>query len=496
MAPFQKLGLPIVLLACRCLAFSQTTEDPAEAVRAALRAGQLDKAVELTRSALRAAPQNAELWTLQGIALVGKGDKKQALAAFQQALKIAPDNVPALAGAAQIEFEAGRQEAVPLLNRLLQLRPGEPTGHAMLAVLEYRKGDCTAAVPHFAKAGELLDSQLDALHAYAICLVRLKRLDDAAAALKRTLVLRPDDPRERHLLASIQIMNGKPQDAVATLRPLLDAGNPTADTLQLASNAYEDAGDTPQAVATLRQAILRDPRNVGLYLDFANIAFSHESFQVGVDVVSEGMLMQPRAAPLYVARGVLYVQLAQYDKAEADFEKAYELDPSQSLSTAAQGLAAVQANDLDHALASIQSKLERMPNDPLLLYLQADVLSQSGPDPGTPEFQLALRSAKTAVRLQPTLGAARGVLAKLYMQAGQYPEAAAECRKALESDPKDQTALYRLIQALRKTGETREIPDLLKKLAELREEATKEERERYRYKLIEEEAPTDRPAPH
>jgi tetratricopeptide (TPR) repeat protein len=166
------------------------------------------------------------------------------------------------------------------------------------------------------------------------------------------------------------------------------------------------------------------------------------------------------------------------------------------LSTAAQGLAAVQANDLDHALASIQSKLERMPNDPLLLYLQADVLSQSGPDPGTPEFQLALRSAKTAVRLQPTLGAARGVLAKLYMQAGQYPEAAAECRKALESDPKDQTALYRLIQALRKTGETREIPDLLKKLAELREEATKEERERYRYKLIEEEAPTDRPAPH
>ena len=32
-------------------------------------------------------------------------------------------------------------------------------------------------------------------------------------------------------------------------------------------------------------------------------------------------------------------------------------------------------------------------------------------------------SAKKAVRLQPTLGAARGVLAKLYMQAGQYPEA-------------------------------------------------------------------------
>jgi tetratricopeptide (TPR) repeat protein len=486
MAPFKKLGgLLTVLLACHSAALSQT-QDPAEAIGSALRAREFDKAVELTRSALQAAPGNAQLWTLQGIAFAGKGDSRQALAAFQQALKIAPNSLAALAGAAQIEYEADRREAVPLLNRLVELRPGDPTAHAMLAVLEYRNGNCTAAVPHFDKAGLLLDSQLDALHAYATCLARLKRLDEAAAVLQRAVALRPDDPRERHLLASIQIMARKPQDALATLRPLLDAGHPTADTLQLFSNAAEDAGDTPQAVSTLRQAILLDPRNVGLYLDFANIAFAHESFQVGIDVIGEGMLLQPKAAQLYVARGVLYVQLAQYDKAEADFEKAYELDPHQSLSTAAQGLAAVQANDLDHALASIQAKLERKPDDALLLYLQADVLSERGAEVGTPEFELAMRSAKKAVSLQPTLGAARSVLAKLYMQAGQHAEAVEQCRQALKSDPKDQTALYRLIQGLRKTGESGEIPDLLKRLAQLREEATKEERERYRYKLIEE----------
>jgi len=494
MALLRKLGLLAALLACHSVALSQSNEDPTAPIGSALRAGEFDKAVELTRSALKASPGNAQLWTLQGIALAGKGDRKQALAAFQQALKIAPDSMAALAGAAQIGYEADSPEAIPLLNRLLELRPGDPTAHAMLAVLEYRKGDCAAAVPHFDQAGRLLDSQLDALHAYATCLARLKRLDAAAAVLQRAVALRPDDPRERHLLASMQIMGRKPKDALATLRPLLDAGSPTVDTLPLASNAAEDAGDTPQAVSTLRQAILLDPRNVSLYLDFANIAFAHESFQVGIDVISEGMSLQPRAAPLYVARGVLYVQLAQYDKAEADFEKAYELDPHQSLSTAAQGLAAVQANDLDHALASIRSKLERKPDDAVLLYLQADVLSEKGADVGTPEFELAMRSAKRAVSLQPTLGAARGVLAKLYMQAEQYPEAVEQCRKALKSDPKDQTALYRLIQALRKTGQKDEIPDLLKRLAQLREEATKEERERYRYKLIE-DAPAGRPAP-
>jgi tetratricopeptide (TPR) repeat protein len=485
----RKFCLAIALLTCSPFAYSQTAENLIEPISAALRAGDFDKAVELSRSALKASPNNAQLWTLQGIAFTRKGDNKDALVAFQLALKISPNNIAALAGAAQIEYQAGNQAAVPLLNRLLQLRPGDPTGHAMLAVLEYRQGNCAAAVPNFEKAAQLIDSQLDALHAYATCLVKLKRLEAAIATLQRAVALRPDDPRELHVLASVQLMAHKPQDALATLEPLLASPNADANTLELASRAQEDNGDTPLAVGTLRQALLLDPKNISLYLDFATICFAHESFQVGIDVITEGLLLQPNADDLYVARGVLYVQLAQYDKAEADFEKAYDLNPNQSLSTAAQGLAAVQANDLDHALLSVQEKLKRKPNDPLLLYLQADVLSQKGADPGTPEFQLAMRSAQKSVALQPTLASSRAVLAKLYMQTGQYQAAIEQCRKALSIDPKDQTAVYRLIQALRKTGQKKEIPELLQRLAQLREQATKDERERYRYKLLEDETP-------
>jgi predicted Zn-dependent protease len=158
-------------------------------------------------------------------------------------------------------------------------------------------------------------------------------------------------------------------------------------------------------------------------------------------------------------------------------------------------LVAVQANDLDHALTSIQEKLQRKPNDPVLLYLQADILSQKGVEPGTPEFQLAVRSAKRAVSVDPTLGDARVVLAKLDMQTGQYQDAIEQCRKVLISNPDDQTAVYRLIQALRKTGQTQEIPELLQRLAKVREQTTEEDRERSRYHLFEDDSPTgDTPA--
>jgi tetratricopeptide (TPR) repeat protein len=466
---------------------AQTLAERTDAVAAALQNHEFEKALELLRPALKDFPGNSQFWAMQGVAYSGLRNQKAARASFQKSLQISPDNIPALQGAAQIEFDAGSAAGIPLLQHLLHLRPKDATSHAMLAVLEYQQGKCDAAAPHFEQASSLFDSKPQALHAYATCLVRLKRLDKAMIVFERVLALNPDDPRERQLLAALQVMAQKPQAAIATLDPLLRSSTPDVQTLGLAATAYEDLHDTEKSVDTLRRAILLDPRNVNLYLDFAAISSAHQSFQVGINVVNDGIALQPNAAPLYFARGVLYVQLANYEKAQTDFETAYQLDPNQSLSVAAQGLAAAQQNDLDRALAGVQEKLARKPNDPILLYVQADILTQKGAEPESREFETAMRSAKKAVALRPGLGPARGVLAKLYLQSGQYTMAAAQCRKALEIDPKDQAAVYRLIQALRKGGKNSEIPALLKQLAQLRQEAAKQEREQYRYKLVEDE---------
>jgi len=59
-----------------------------------------------------------------------------------------------------------------------------------------------------------------------------------------------------------------------------------------------------------------------------------------------------------------------------------------------------------------------------------------------------------------------------------------ECRLALQESPTDQTALYHLVLALRKTNGKSEIPDLLKRLAQARQDAAKQEAEHNRYKLM------------
>ena len=129
------------------------------------------------------------------------------------------------------------------------------------------------------------------------------------------------------------------------------------------------------------------------------------------------------------------MQLADYEKAEADFEKSEHLDPHQALSAAAQGMVAEEKNQNhpDRALAIVRAKLAKKPADGFLWYLQAAILSQKAPAAGSAEFEQGLRSAKRAVILQPSLSAAHNVLAKFYLDSGQPALAAKECRLVLHS---------------------------------------------------------------
>jgi tetratricopeptide (TPR) repeat protein len=487
----------LVAFSAACSFIVAQVTDPVAPITSALRAGQFASALQLLRPELEKDPKNARLWTFRGIAFSGNGDKKEALGAFRHALEVSPDYLPALEGAAQIEYEDGGKDAVVLLQHVLQLRPNDPTSHAMLAVLAYRRSDCAAAIPHFEKSGSLAESQPGALQEYGDCLVRLKEPEKAISLFSRALTQSGGSDLElRCLLASAQMMAQHAKDAIVTLQPLLGENATDANVLGLAASAYEADGNTPEAVRLLRQAIVANPHDSNLYLDFANLSLDHQSFQVGVDMINVGIAAEPNAAQLYVARGVLYVQLAQYERAEADFEKADALDPRQAMGSAAEGLAAVQENDPDRALATVRAKLAKKPNDPFLLYLRADILTQRGPDPGSAEFREAMESAKKAISLRPSLGSAYDVLAKLYLQAGQNSAAIEQTRKALSYDPKDQTAVYHLIQALRKSGRTNEIPDLLKRLADLRMEGTKQEAAHNRYKLVEEKSPSmEKPQP-
>lgn len=454
------------------------------AIESAIRTGENQGAVTLAREQLQKWPQDVRLWALEGVAYSHMSKNREALAAYDKALAIQPDYLAALEGAAQIEYAAGSDRAIPLLNRILKVRPNEPTTHAMLAALDYKRHDCAAAVKHFQLAGQVLSSQPSALEEYGSCLMDLQKPDEALPIFQQLFELRPDDPHARYNLAVVQLSAGHAPEAVATLEPLMNEPQPDADALDLASAAYEETGDTPRAVELLRQAIVAHPQNAKYYVDFAALSYKHQSFQVGVEMVNAGLEQLPKAASLYVARGILFIQMGQFDKGQADFETANHLDPRQASAAVAEGLAQFQNSDLDQALKTVDAQLKLHPKDPFLHYLKAEIIAQGGPAVGSAQFHAALQSASRAVQLQPNFPLARNVLGNLYLESGQNEKAIEQCRIVLRDNPNDQIAMYHLLLALRKTKDTNgEIPGLVKRLAELRAQTQTNENSANKYKL-------------
>jgi hypothetical protein len=215
---------------------AQTASDRVLIVTSALRNGEFEKAPAASPNALEEFPKNPQLWMLQGLAHSGKGDQKAALGSYQNALKIVPDYLPALEGAAQLEYEAGSPSAIPLLAA----RPAvtsqlshQPCHVGSPRLQEARSCNCCPA----------LRPERFSIRSQEPCRSMARVLWSSGRQKERFLSFRgywrliPMNGRARHGLAVVQLAADEPEAAVTKLQPLLAAGDPSVSTMRLAAAA-------------------------------------------------------------------------------------------------------------------------------------------------------------------------------------------------------------------------------------------------------------------
>ena len=370
-----------------------------------------------------------------------------------------------------------------MLLKILQANPKDTTAREMLALEEARTGDCASAIQNFEPLDAALDDRPNSLLRYGACLFSLDKFAEAAAVFARAAQREPTSHEVLYDLALSQVSAGQNQAGLDTLKPLL-SNTPDLDTLTLASDAAEAVGDTPQAVALLRQAIVLDPKFAESYVRFSELCMLHESYQAGIEMVDAGLARLPQNSSLYLARGMLYGGKGDYNKAEADLQSAEMLDPKHGLGSYGVGLVQAQANHPEQALATSRAALRSHPNDAQLNLLLARLLIEAGEKPGSAFFQEALHAAEKAVRLNPDLLPARNLLAKIDLLMGDTAHAAEQCRAALKIDPTDEAASYRLLVISRQTGDTRTVKELAERVAEQHQRARDDETKRLRFRIV------------
>lgn len=426
----------------------------ADAILKALRGRQFTAALELCAKDLKTQPANAQLWLFRGVALQGLGRAEDALESFRHASRLAPKLLPALEGAAQIQYKTGDPQCRRTLEQIVALRPDSAPAHGMLGVLAYEQKNCAEAVRQFELSGPQLNYNDAALWQFGNCLYKLHRPEEAAAKFTILLSLRNSD-HVRYNLGLALLQSKKAAEAVDVLRPLAAPApqRPDSEVLSLLAAAYEAAKHTPDALSALRCAAELYPREERHYIDFASICMEHSSLELGIEVLDVGVKNIPNSARLHATLGALLVRAGMPDRGFGEFKRAQELDPRAAYGDVGMSLALLQSDQLEASIVILRKQWAQSQTNPMISFMLAQALLRAGPEPGNFEFEEAQSLLKKTVALDPDHSRAHGLLGKNYALGGNVLSAIKELETALRLDPGDRTSAYQLALLYGKTGQ-------------------------------------------
>lgn len=199
----------------------------------------------------------------------------------------------------------------------------------------------------------------------------------------------------------------------------------------LLGEVAEKLGDMRGAVGQYQAALSQDSRQNGARAALARIYLYAGLPQRALDLVRDGLAIDPNDAQLLTARGAARAQLGDTTQAMQDAQRAVQLAPGNDYAVALLSSLDRRAGHNDQAIAVVQAGLKRLPASVDLRAILAD-LEVVQNDPAAAEVQL-----RQIITLQPEVLLHRYRLARFYLQRRRPDDAERTLRAAVEHFPQD-----------------------------------------------------------
>ncbi|MBF5088829.1 tetratricopeptide repeat protein [Novosphingobium sp. NBM11] len=288
-----------------------------------------------------------------------------ALAAYKRAQSLYPTRPePLLAQADAADQQGKLDEAEALVARATDVAPDSGDVLRMRIQIAAERGDWEKVRSTLAPRESSLEPRSPEGLAYAEALLRLGRAEQARAIYAKALLLSPQNPFARLMLAEAQLATGDAATAYATVKPLADsamagprelelaekaaraAGDPAADTLKArlqsgdlrrtqqvaaAGQAAMARGDWSAAIAAYQQvSSYQSDADVLKRLAFAASQAGRNAEAIGF--ADKALALQPSNADMIHMAGLVRFRAGtDRDKAVAYLEQALRADPANRL---------------------------------------------------------------------------------------------------------------------------------------------------------------------
>lgn len=373
--------------------------------------GQPEAAARLLTETVERWPDSTLAWHARGELAARYGDLALARECFATLAERNPssprwtmDHALALIGQGLVEA------AAPLVEQMLAQDPHSVASAYAAGRLAAAQGDHDAALSHFEAVLALEPLNAEALYHHGAALVQLGQLDSGLRNLRRALDAEPGLYGPSLLLANQALLARDYAAAAAQLQGAFARGLWDVAGLGLYAGALIGQGRSARAVALLRELV--GSRRGG-----------------GTE--------RERLALALIAAG-------QLDAAAAELARLVLLEPQRLLGETWLIRALVATGASEQALARAGALQARLPGEPLVLLLLAEVYAALG-EAGSAQTLVSAVQAEAPVR-SSVRRAAVLAHARAAVTAGESAQALALLEAHLQTDPRDLAAMYLLAQ--------------------------------------------------
>jgi tetratricopeptide (TPR) repeat protein len=396
-----------------------------------------------------------EAYLNRGKALAKRGSFAEAIADFDQVLRLSPGNAEAYRERGESHAERNEKaKAEADFTAVIGSSSNDAKTYAVLSGHYNARGWFLKTNGHnerakadFEHAISLADKAIAAkediakAHYYrAGALAGLGRYDQAISDYDKAIKLKPDDEAAYASRGIVYGLKGSKDQGITDLTKALDLQPGYWRGLNGRADLFIQKKDYEHAIGDCELAIKLSKDNAAAY-NLRGYAYRSkgDNDRAIVDI-DEAIRLSPNFAAAYANRGWAYSAKKDYERGVADFTRAIELNPKLTGAYNGRGQAYSDKKDFNRAIADLNVLIGIDPSSDNYV-ARGFVYARMG------DNAKALADFSEAIRLNPDNWAAYSDRKAVYAKQGEYDKEIADIKEAIRLRPDDDTMHILLAQA-------------------------------------------------
>jgi tetratricopeptide (TPR) repeat protein/S1-C subfamily serine protease len=290
--------------------------------------------------------------------------------------------------------------------------------------------------PAFAVEKPSADADENSWLNYGNQLWRLRKSDEAVAALQQAIEKNSEFYQAYYVLGLVQQSQRKYDEAVATFERVTKLNPDYYQAWWQQSNILVFKKKYPEALAAVNKAIELNsqqasndrPKDFILYINKGNILYQLKRYQEAEVAFTEAIKLKPSELA-YVNRGAVRTQLKQYSEAIADYNRAIAINPQYSEAYVNRGVVHEELKQYSEAITDYNRAIAINPQLAETYYNRGNVRKE------LKQYSEAIADYTKAIAINPQYALAYNNRGLVREELKQYLEAIADYTEAIKINP-------------------------------------------------------------